>query len=148
MQGMRLNEDDTRQCQKGQKFSRETSLLLVVLGRPRGLYYTAGAVALLCCCSMVAVYIPHNGLVHWIKLPKMTQLFFFRKNCESQICKYNLRVSLILLDGSYTYNQFRNYKSGITVKISKVQLISEWLFDVLNSPKNQRKNLMNFCHRI
>ena len=37
---MRLNEDDTRQCQKGQKFSRETSLLLVVLGRPRGLYYT------------------------------------------------------------------------------------------------------------
>ena len=105
---MRLNEDDTRQCQKGQKFSRETSLLLVVLGRPHGLYsgpsqaggaggggalapqflakeltlsqpgghiipttvlqvppdfqtlrqtcyYTAGAVALLCCCSMVAV---------------------------------------------------------------------------------------------
>ena len=30
----------------------------------------------------------------------------------------------------------------------KGQLISEWLFDVLNFPKNQRKNLMNFCPRI
>ena len=30
----------------------------------------------------------------------------------------------------------------------KGQLISEWLFDVLNFPKNQHKNLMNFCPRI
>ena len=28
------------------------------------------------------------------------------------------------------------------------QLISEWLFDVLNFPKKQRKNLTNFCPRI
>jgi hypothetical protein len=31
---------------------------------------------------------------------------------------------------------------------TKGQLISEWLFDVLNFPKKQRKNLMNFCHGI
>ena len=30
----------------------------------------------------------------------------------------------------------------------KGQLISECLFDVLNFPKNQRKNLTNFCPRI
>ena len=30
----------------------------------------------------------------------------------------------------------------------KGQLISESLFDGLNFPKNQRKNLMYFCHRI
>ena len=30
----------------------------------------------------------------------------------------------------------------------KGQLISEWLFDVLNLPKKQRKNLMNFYPRI
>ena len=32
--------------------------------------------------------------------------------------------------------------------IFKGQLISEWLIDVLNLPKNQYKNLTNFCHRI
>ena len=30
----------------------------------------------------------------------------------------------------------------------KGQLISEWLLDILNFPKNQRKNLMKFCPRI
>ena len=30
----------------------------------------------------------------------------------------------------------------------KGQLISERLFDVLSFPKNQRKNLMNFCPKI
>ena len=30
----------------------------------------------------------------------------------------------------------------------KGQLVSEWLFDVLNFPKKQLKNLMNFCSRI
>ena len=30
----------------------------------------------------------------------------------------------------------------------KGQLISEWIFNVLNFPKKQRKNLMNFCPRI
>ena len=30
----------------------------------------------------------------------------------------------------------------------KGQLIPEWLLDVLNFPKNQCKNLMNFCVRI
>ena len=30
----------------------------------------------------------------------------------------------------------------------KGQLISEWLFDGFNFPKNQCKNLMNFCLRI
>ena len=30
----------------------------------------------------------------------------------------------------------------------KGQLISECLFEVLNFPKKQRKNLMNFCPRI
>ena len=30
----------------------------------------------------------------------------------------------------------------------KSQLISEWLFDVLNFPKKQLKNFMNFCPRI
>ena len=33
-------------------------------------------------------------------------------------------------------------------KKSKGQLMSEWLFGVFNFPKKQRKNLMNFCHRI
>ena len=32
--------------------------------------------------------------------------------------------------------------------INKGQVISEWNFDVLNFPKNQQKNLMNFCPRI
>ena len=31
---------------------------------------------------------------------------------------------------------------------TKGQLISEWLFCVFNFPKNQCKNLMNFCPRI
>ena len=31
---------------------------------------------------------------------------------------------------------------------SKGQLISNWLFDFLNFPKNQCKNSMNYCHRI
>ena len=31
---------------------------------------------------------------------------------------------------------------------AKGQLISEWLFVVLNFPKKQHKNLMNFCSRI
>ena len=31
---------------------------------------------------------------------------------------------------------------------TKGQLISERLFDVLKFPKNQHKNLMNFCPRI
>ena len=35
-----------------------------------------------------------------------------------------------------------------TEPTTKGQLISEWLFDFLNFPKNQRKNLMNFCPRI
>ena len=117
MQGMRLNEDDTRQCQKGQKFSRETSLLLVVLGRPRGLYYTAGAVALLCCCSMVAVY--HTmGWFTELNCRKWPNFFyFFRKNYESQICNYKLSAFIILLDGSYTYNQYGNSKSGIFMNV-------------------------------
>ena len=34
------------------------------------------------------------------------------------------------------------------VEMVKGQLISEWLFGVFNFPKNQRKNLMNFCPRI
>jgi hypothetical protein len=36
------------------------------------------------------------------------------------------------------------------VKLTVVtgQLISECLFDVLNFPKTQRKNLINFCPRI
>ena len=32
--------------------------------------------------------------------------------------------------------------------ISKGQLISEWLFDVLNFPKKTRKNVMDFCPKI
>ena len=39
-------------------------------------------------------------------------------------------------------------RSAHTVSITKGQLISEWLFDILNFPKNQCKNLMNFCPRI
>ena len=35
-------------------------------------------------------------------------------------------------------------KRGLT----KGQLISEWLFDVLNFSKNTHKNLVNFCSRI
>ena len=31
--------------------------------------------------------------------------------------------------------------------LTKGQLISEWPFDVINFPKKQRKNLMNFCPR-
>ena len=31
---------------------------------------------------------------------------------------------------------------------TKGQLISEWLFGVFNFPKNQDKNLMNFCPRL
>ena len=31
---------------------------------------------------------------------------------------------------------------------TKGELILDWLFDVLNFPKNQHKNLMNFCPRI
>ena len=31
---------------------------------------------------------------------------------------------------------------------AKGQLISEWLFGVLNFPKKQRKNLKDFCPRI
>ena len=34
------------------------------------------------------------------------------------------------------------------IKDVKGQLISELLFGVFNFPKNQRKNLMNFCPRI
>ena len=30
-------------------------------------------------------------------------------------------------------------------KMTKRQLISEWLLGVFNIPENQRKNLMNFC---
>ena len=36
---------------------------------------------------------------------------------------------------------------GHIITEHKGQLISEWLFDVLNFPKKQRKNLMNFCPR-
>ena len=40
----------------------------------------------------------------------------------------------------------RDYIQRIgSVESFKGQLISELLFDVLNFPKNQRKNLMNFC---
>ena len=38
---------------------------------------------------------------------------------------------------------FRNY-----LTFTKVQLILKWLFGVFNFPKNQCKNLMNFCPRI
>ena len=31
---------------------------------------------------------------------------------------------------------------------AKGQLISEWLFDVLDFPEKQRKSFMNFCPRI
>ena len=31
---------------------------------------------------------------------------------------------------------------------NEVHLISEWIFDVLNFPKNQPENLINVCHRI
>lgn len=95
MQGVRLNEDDTRQSQKGQKFSRETRLLLVVLGRPRGLYCWSCSFTVL---LQHGLSIPHNGLVHGIKLSKMIQLFIFS---ESVIVKfasmYKLRVLRVFL---------------------------------------------------
>ena len=40
-----------------------------------------------------------------------------------------------------------NTSSTTSNKYGTGQLISEWLFDVLNFPKNQHKNLMNFCPR-
>ena len=35
----------------------------------------------------------------------------------------------------------------IQILVSAGQLISVWLFGVFNFPKNERKNLMNFCPR-
>ena len=40
------------------------------------------------------------------------------------------------------------FREVVWDKVSKGQLISEWLFGVFNFPKVQRKNLMNFCPRI
>ena len=44
-------------------------------------------------------------------------------------------------------NKYTRHYSIISLT-SEGQLISELLFDVLNFPKKQRKNLMNFCPRI
>jgi hypothetical protein len=52
----------------------------------------------------------------------------------------NLRISSLAL--------FRIWTQSVTFKVCKGQLISEWIFDALNFPKKQCKNLMNFCPRI
>ena len=50
---------------------------------------------------------------------------------------------------NFAYSNFINYFAEKSeLQLSKGQLISELLFDVLNFPKKQRKNLMNFCPRI
>ena len=54
-------------------------------------------------------------------------------------CRYAELWTLLWYDWSHHWCVLHLWVS------SKGQLISEWLFDVLNFPKNQRKNLMNFC---
>ena len=53
------------------------------------------------------------------------------------------------------YERWRLGDEGVEIRSSEEQewaatgqLISECLFDVLNFPKKQRKNLTNFCPRI
>ena len=58
------------------------------------------------------------------------------------------KMSNILLTG--TNNQFRNYESWIptnflTNYVSKGWLNSEWIYEVIISPKMPTKNLKDFC---
>ena len=52
------------------------------------------------------------------------------------------------LVGTFSEGSRRQKNSSRFPLQSKGQLISEWKFDVLNFPKKQPKNLMNFCPRI
>ena len=49
---------------------------------------------------------------------------------------------------SFDAGNIKKLKTHILLKHPKGQLISECPFDILNYPKNQRKNLTNFCPRI
>ena len=49
---------------------------------------------------------------------------------------------------SFDAGNIKKLKTHILLKHPKGQLISEYLFCVIDFPKNQRKNLTNFCPRI
>ena len=96
--------------------------------------------------------------------------WFFMFSLESFLCKktnqkskffnqFQIIAFLLVESGIFTYGakeNIKNQKSCIVWSremifffiLPKGQLISEWLFDVLNFPKSQHKNLMNFWPRI
>ena len=84
----------------------------------------------------------------------------FALNCpllvEGIIIVQKYRVCHGIKSESHTYHsmiirknrEIKEVKSEAGIKIGKGQLISECLFDILNFPKKNTKNLTNFCPRM
>ena len=86
-----------------------------------------------------------NGIKHWDALEKWKNNEYLIQKCDpDKIVKVAVTpngYADAITDGKFVMP----YEESMTFK---GQLISELLFDVLNFPKNQRKNLTNFCPRI
>ena len=71
-----------------------------------------------------------------------------RKSLASGLFVASILAESISLSKKFS-PELMNFLTGIVfMSIPKGQLISKGLFDVLNFPKQQRKNLTNFCPRI
>ena len=87
----------------------------------------------------------------------LTHFFFlFAKTKKDLFWGHSAVQTSIIQSNLYNYQNFKLANKALPSdspyrlkpSASKGQLISEWLFDVLNFPKNQYKNLMNFCPTI